>query len=124
MFFSSPAGGKYVDRGLQETTDYTEETLDMTAGWHELDISGIIGKGEKLVLIELYLASATGNREFVLRTHNQEDTKNFGSMFTGDTGGKKAQLMSVLTDKDGKIDHFTSLATGDFMHATIRGWFV
>lgn len=122
IFFSRPSGQTYTDRGLVESFDYVFEDFTCNSNWYELDLSSIIGKGKKLVLINLGLVATKTTHGLFLRTHSQEDTKNFGGITVTVSGVYRENLVTVYSDKDGKIDYFgqSSITLIQFV---IRGWF-
>ena len=58
MFFSIPAGHKYVDRGDPATPDFDLSDIPDDDIWYDLDMSGIIPVGTAAVVISLYTSSS------------------------------------------------------------------
>jgi len=53
MFFSRPAGLKYVNRGDIVLPDYDKTTLTIDGAWHSLNLVAIIPANAKLVCLDL-----------------------------------------------------------------------
>lgn len=69
MFFSRAAAGmKFVSRGDPDSWDFTKIDFTLDWAWHELDLSSIVGVGERLVLIRLELRTTPPDRECQFRT--------------------------------------------------------
>ena len=124
MFFSRPAGSKWVDRGLVEVVDFDTEYFIKDNAFHEFDISGIVGKGVKLVAVHIDISASTANLHFRLNTHNQPTTKNYASINTQAASAYNEYILWVQTDKDGKLDYIITPGTWYLSNAVIRGWWI
>lgn len=124
MFATQNAGHKYIDRGLLLAYDYGLTDFIIDNAWHVKDLSGIIGKGEKLLFVTLGVANDSIARAMCLRTAGQEDTKNFGGVMSFTDGYFNEHLVTVFTDADGKIDYHceSSGCTWTLIQFVIRGY--
>ena len=63
MFFSRPAGYKYIDRGDPDAFDITLIDIIADGDWRELDLSALVPKNAKRVRIHLALKTPTPSEQ-------------------------------------------------------------
>ena len=123
MFFSRPAGNKWIDRGSIESFDYILGDFIVDGEVHEKDLSAKIGTGVKLLNIILGVSNETMLRGMFLFTNGLGLQKNFGGVNSFPDGSYNEHAVWVLTDKNGKIQYMCQAGTWTVIQFTIRGWF-
>ena len=124
MFFSSGAKGiSWHDRGDLAEPDY--QTVDVTkdSDWHDMDISAIVGKGQKLVLIRCYINDNAGGKKGQFRTKGYTYTYNVGRVVTHVANKTADEHIWVYTDVNGVIQYYFDTATWNAVQIEVRGWF-
>jgi len=122
VFFKRRAGTRWYDRGDISSVDYTKDTLTTDGTWKDLDISGVVGVGKKLVLIQGYLSENTSRAEFGVRTKGYVNEVNVDSCMTQIGGVGITHCFMVYTNADGVIQYFGENITWVYLNLTIRGW--
>lgn len=113
----------YDGRGDVDEHDFSIANFTRDGDWHELDLSGIVGAGVKLLLIKAWVATSTVRGEFSLRTHGHTNSVNKSSLYTQAPGWPYMTDMWVLTDAYGKIDYWAEAETWGYIYLLIRGYF-
>jgi len=124
MFFSRPAGDKYVNRGDCPEYDFTLADLITRDEWTCLDLSSVVGSGIKLVHIICQIWRQTTAGAILLRPHSFSGSKNIVDFCNANTLWLVAASDFVETDKDGCLDYYLygGLAYTT-LNLTIKGWF-
>jgi len=124
MFFSRPAGQKYIDRGDIEANDYLITDLTVDAAWHDLDLSAIIPKGTVLCMLLVSLNSSVLSKMMKFRTKGDSGTYNAPLVMSSVINQTFYTSLVVHPDSDGIVEYF--LSTGGIISITIivQGWFV
>lgn len=124
MFFSSGAKGiNWHDRGNVTTVDYDSAHLTKDSDWHDLDISGIVGIGQKLVLIRAYINDSVGGKKCQFRTKGYANDFNVSRCITQVAAKTNDKECWVYTDANGIIQYYFDTATWYAINLVIRGWF-
>ena len=67
MFFSRRSGSKHFVREDPDIYDVSVGDLTIDGDWHDLDLSGIIPKNTKMVLLRVRAKEGTGLKSFFFR---------------------------------------------------------
>lgn len=123
MFFSKPAGDKFVDRGEAASPDFDKD--DFSDGWQDLDLSGIIPPKTKVVFLNVTLKSSAGKTAVTLMTKGSAGGYNVVVVVMQVIGIQVSQIVSVVPDADG----FVSLNRGagvtwTLLNVTVASWIV
>ena len=124
MFFSRPAGHKYVDRGDPETIDFDINSFVLDGGYHDLDLSAIIPINTQLVLLRLVQQAALVGKGIYFRKKGYTNSVN--------EDGKRSQVadvylrdnLYVTPNAAGIIEYWTNLVITDVLEVTVAGWWV
>jgi len=124
MFFSRPAGHKYIDRGDRALYDIEESTLTLDGTWQTLDLSAYIPVGTVLVIIGgRFNSPAVGARFLVVENPNNGEYNASGVIIHTASINHIGDLI-VKPDKNRIIRYVGSADTWTAIELTIRGWFV
>ena len=124
MFFIGKAGGiMWNDRGDVASHDFGIGDLTHDNNWHDLDLSGIVGVGVKLVLLHLHISTSVGNPTIYMKQNgNVNDINMVYKKFQG--AGSVWDTVEVTTDANGVIEYKLILgSTITMCNITVRGWF-
>ena len=124
MFFSSGAKGiSWHDRGDLAVSDYQSAALTKDSDWHDLDISAIVGKGQKLVMIRTYINDNAGGKKCQFKTKGYANDFNVSRCVTQAANKTNDKECWVYTDVNGVIEYYFDVATWNAINLLIRGWF-
>lgn len=124
MFFSSGAKGiSWHDRGNVATYDYQSADLTKDGAWHDMDISAIVGKGQKLVCIRGYINDNAGGKRAQFRTNGNAQDINVSARRTQVANKTYETDIWVYTDANGVIEYDFDVATWNAITLLVRGWF-
>ena len=124
MFFSRPAGVRYVDRGDIVDIDFNVPDYTRDGLWHDLDLSGIIDKGTKLVLIRMGIKCNAAGKWIKFRQKGYENNANVAMLFTQVSLKDFDADILVRPDINGVIQYCIEPDTWGSLTTVIRGWFV
>lgn len=115
----------YVDRGDPSSYDYTAASFTKDAAWHDLDLSGIIGTGEKLVHFKYGLQGSSVPLGLYLRKNGNANAHN--SLYVLNQVADVAFYGEgfVQTTAAGVIEYSaTNSANWTTLNLVVRGWFI
>jgi len=124
MFFSRPAGHKYVDRGDPSGADFDETDLTVKGTWTEIDLSSIVPIGAVAVAIALEVDTAPALATIQFR---KKGNTNFieGDGLTTQILDKSIRGTLILScDSDRKIEYMLGDATWNEIDFVVKGWFI
>jgi len=124
MFFTRPAGVKYVDRGDPENYDFVYTDLIRDGAFHDLDLSGIIPKGRPLLIVRLSLRTGTGIGSVWFKPKGMTYDKNSSTVYTQLQDVIYSLDISVYPNADGFIEYYVSGDVFNIINIIVRGWFV
>lgn len=124
MFFSRPAGHKYIDRGDPQAFDKSVGDFVKDGAYHDWDLSDIVGKRRSLVILRLFGRTTAGGREGVFRTKGDTGIINVSTVFTQIADRNINWNIWVYTDKDGIIQYNFPDTWDSLLSVGVRGWFV
>lgn len=124
MFFAGRRGHRFVDRGDPASVDFAVGDLTADGDYHDLDLSSIIPKNAKLVLLRLVI-----NNAFELQTTRFR--KNGNSNAIADfyymllTPNSDMGISAVLPcDENGVIEYNIGNVAWASYDVTVAGWFI
>lgn len=123
MFYRPARGTKWYDKGDVAVYDYTTATLTADGTWHNLDISGHVGIGRKLVLIQGHLNENAGGKALKMRTKGNTNEINIAECHTEVADKTCDHNYWVYTDINGIIQYNIDVATWSIIDLVIRGFF-
>jgi len=123
MFFKRRAGTRWYDRGDIAAIDYAKEALTADGSWHDLDISGVVGIGKKLVLILADLQDNAGGKTLAVRTKGNTNEINVDICGTQVANKSCHHDYFIETDVNGIIQYNADVATWTTIDLVIRGYF-
>ena len=124
MFFSSGAKGiSWHDRGDLAASDYQSAALTKDSDWHDLDISAIVGTGQKLVLIRCTANDSVGGKKGELRTKGNANNYNVGRVVTQAAAKTADEHIWVYTNANGVVEYYFDTATWYAITIQVLGWF-
>jgi len=124
MFFLSGSKGiSWHDRGNAIFYDYLADYLTKDGAWHDLDISALVGKGQKLVLLRTYISETAGGKKCQFRTKGNIDDYNVSRCVTHVANKTNDKECWVYTDVNGVVEYYFDVTTWNIINLVIRGWF-
>lgn len=114
----------FVDRGDPEFQDFSKADFNQTAGWHDLDLSGLVPSNASAVLFWFDGYSGTVGSTVTFREK--------GNSFVANTSSIFAQVADVLNrhdfvcpiGPDGLLEYRFTTPDWDFMGLTVKGWWL
>ena len=123
MFFSRPAGVKCIDRGDVVAPDYTKDTLD--DGWNDMNLSSIIPKGTKLVILSCKLKTSLGLGSIYVKTRGFAGGYNEGGITCQTEVSFMFGNLCISPDSDRFISLYKSPGvTWTMLNVTVVKWLV
>ena len=122
MFFIRPSGYKFVDRGDPTPHDFDIGDFTLDDQWNDLDLSGIIPKGAKLVTLIVLISDNNPNLYIKFRTKGNVNACNMLGAYTQAAGIFNFANGDVKPDTAGIIQYKASAALSDYLFVTVRGW--
>lgn len=124
MFSNAKAVGlEWNDRGDNASFDFTAPNFTKDNAEHELDLSGIIGSQESLVLIGLLTVVTASNVMMRVMTNGYSNNINSDAIYSLAANGKNERNIWIKTDIDGKIMYLCQTGTWIVINFVVRGWF-
>ena len=125
MFFSRPAGHKFVNRGDFNVEDFSEADFTTDNDYHDLDLSGVIPSDTKLILVRVGIINTTINETLRFRQKGFTLAANYSMIVAQEADNMHDLDMWLTPDKDGVVE-YRATAVGSWTNITfnIRGWFV
>lgn len=114
----------WVDRG--EVTSFDAGVMDFEKDGekHCFDLSGIVGIGERLVLIQITTVATEMNKLMRVSTTGYDSVVNSEGIYTAGANVKNERSIWIKTDANGSICYEIDVATWIVINAVVRGWFV
>lgn len=111
-----------IDRGDPVVWDFTKADFIYDMGWHDLDLSPIVGAQERLVLIRYEIVDIFAFTPFQMRTK--------GNINVGNTMYFINQVANipfpgsdwVYTNADGKVSYLAPMDEPTTLNLTVGGW--
>ena len=123
MFATGKIGTSWYDRGDVAVYDYTVATLTADGEWHDLDISGIVGKARRFVVIESNLKDNAGGKVMLMRTKGNVNEVNVSPCGTITADKTCSRNMLLYTDENGIVQYKIESGVWAINDLAIRGYF-
>ena len=124
MFFSRPTGHKFVDRGDPSALDFNMTNLTTDGSYYDLDLSAIIPKNTKLVMLRVETQTMEYYPTISVRKNGNIETINIDSLHVKTLMEDYHKTFWVAPDADGVIEYNASGATYSYLNISVGGWFV
>ena len=124
MFAIANMGDKYVDRGDPADNDFTVGDFTIDGDWHDLDLTGIVPKGNLPVHFVLFGHENAGNKWIWIRKKGQTNNRNVCILHTQQANIYGELFDFVVCDSDCKIEYKIDASTWGALVFTVRGWLV
>lgn len=112
----------YTDHGDVAAYDKTLGDFVCNSTWYELDLSGIVGAANRLVLISLQIEADSPGKEFGLRTNGYSNNFNRTILRTQVADVLFRGDVWVYTDASGKLQYIAVTANWTTINLAVRGW--
>ena len=124
MFFSRPAGDKFVDRGIISDYDFDEGSLTQDGAYHDLDLSAIIPCGNIPVLIQFVCNHTVATK--YMKVKKKGATNDYQAfVYCVHTADKDMRgECIVFCDKDRKLEYLFDAPAWLGSRLTVMGWWV
>lgn len=123
MFFTRRAGERYINRGDNPDYDFSIGGFTRDGNWNDLDLSGIIGTGRKLVHIRLMGKHNATDVELNFRTNGNSNDRNIGMLRVLTANIYNSVEFWIYTDVDGKVEYKCPAGIFSEIYLSVRGWF-
>ncbi len=114
----------WVDRGDVANADFVFGDLTKDDAWHDMDLSGIIGTGNKLVLIAGYVQANDAGRRLLIQTKSTDSSFNLAGCYTQEASIYRYVSYWVNPDTDSIVRYMATSGGWVVMSLTVRGWFI
>lgn len=114
----------YVSRGDLAAFDYTVGDFITNENWQDLDISGKVGAGKRLVLVFLRLKDGSVNVIFAFRPNGNSNTFQQSGLVVQTANVAQEGDLLVETDANGKVEYWGTNTTFTNIDVTIKGYWV
>jgi len=123
MFFLRPSGIQYVNRGDNVTIDYTLTDFIRDGNYHDLDLSGIVGVGKRIVSLRIAIETQSHANYLWLRIKGYVNAMNIVEVRTQVANVTMYVQCDVCTNEKGVIQYLFENVTWNYAHVNINGWF-
>ena len=122
MHMSASGGGtQYVNRGDPANADWTQADLTLDAGYHDLDMSAIVGARTVLVHLRVVIMDGTAGALCVLRTNGMSNAQNAARLNVATANKPDDEDIILTTDSAGLIEYRID-AGMDYVTIVVAGW--
>ncbi len=117
-------GDIFTDRGNVASADFSAGDLTKDGAWHDLDLSGIIPAGTKLVMlrVQIIALATVGVMKVKTKGNAQDVNVDIASMETN--GFPENTTLLVVPDADGIVEYWMTNVTYITVLVTVAGWTV
>ncbi|MBA7528715.1 hypothetical protein ES705_20903 [subsurface metagenome] len=124
MFFTLKRGMVFVDKGDPIAADFNLGMLTLDGNYHELDLSGVIPVGTKLVMIRLHIEGLEGPLIYSFRKKGNTNEINIHKFVGYTIAGEGDGTVFVACSSDLKIEY--NLPSNEYTccDLTVGGWIV
>lgn len=124
MFFSRPAGHKYVHRTTPAKEDFDETDLTVEITWTDIILPDIVPVGTIAVLLGVYLKTTEANRTIQFRKNGDDNFVEGNGLTTQVAGQGIRNHFWVACDADRKIEYYKGAATWTNINVTVLAWII
>lgn len=112
----------YVDRGEALGYDFQKGDLTTDATWRELDLSSLVPKGAKAVLLRVDITDDLTTSVFSMRKCGNTETYNSEKRFTKHANFLRYCAFIVACDVNRKVDYWATAVEWTTINIIVRGW--
>ena len=113
----------WTDRGDIDGLDYEIGDLTIDGAWNDLDLSGIVGAAETLVLIRAYLDTNVAGKIGKFKTKGSTYNYNSPQIITSVASKATPFDIWIKTDSAGKIEYWFTADLAGTIRLTVGGYF-
>jgi len=111
------------DRGDNESVDYITANFIRDGNYHDLDLSGVVGVGRRLVLVRLCIEGVYSGRYIWFKTKGNINSINIVERRTQVANISYYTDIWIYTNDAGVIEYNVHSTNINYIHFCIRGWF-
>jgi len=115
---------QFVDRGDPSAYDFEPEDFTDDYQWHDLDLSSIVDRNAKCVVLTILMKSPTVDAEITLRKNGNTNERNYSRQYIQAANQAIVAQLIVSPDNNGVIEYKVSNVVWTCLHVCIVGWFV
>lgn len=123
MFFSRPTGHKYIDRGDPAAHDFAVGDLTANGNWHDLDLSSVIPKSAKLVILSVITRNGATGSTIQFRKKGNSDALNISLARCFIANANIYSDIIVSPNTTGVIEYLATAVVFEVLSINVRGWF-
>ena len=123
MFFTRPAGHKFVDRGDPVDVDFDKNDLTTDNTWNELDLSSIVPISAVSVIFHVVAKQATFGNVIMFRKKGNTNDTNLGALYVQVAAVYVSTEVTIPLAGDAIIEYNASDVVWDTLNINIRAWF-
>lgn len=112
----------FVDRGDPAAYDWAKTDLTTDGAWHDLDISSIVPKSAKAILIIGHLVGNGVDWTIRFKKYGQTNDINLGCMETIRAMVDRRRMMICAVDSNQKVQYKIDNKAWSTLELAIRGW--
>lgn len=112
----------YVDRGDPTSADFAKEDLPVRNAWHDLDLSSIVPKTARAVLLYVTIKIGAANRVIRFRKNGNAQGIVISGVRTQVADVYNTNDMIVACDTDGIIEYWIEDVAWTIISVTVKGW--
>jgi len=124
MFFSRPAGIKYVNRGDPTAYDFSVANFTTDNTWRDLDLSTIIGIGEKLVILRGVISCSDALSNIAFKKKGLINEHNRSRRYVPNINEPLDYDILVPCNSEGMVQYKGQNDTWTILNYIVLGWFV
>jgi len=113
----------YIDRGDPSSYDYSQTDLTIDGLWHDLDLSGLVTAGAKLILLEGEIEASSVGYNIEFRKNGNSNEINHCGMESLRNNEPRHRSCLVACDNSQKIEYKIDNQTWTTIDIAVRGWF-
>jgi len=112
----------YVDRGDPASYDFAKTDLTIDGAWHDLDLSAIVPKTARAVLLVGHVEGNAVDWEIEFKKYGQTNDINHGGMETLRANVERCRIMIVAMDNNQKVQYKVDNQNWTTLDLAVRGW--
>lgn len=121
MFFSRPAGDKFISRGDLAVYDFVTANFTIDYEWHTLDLSAIVPVGSHRISIEVSFRGSVGTELIIFKNDDYVNNRNRLPFLTTDADIQWFGSGMVDCSGDRKIKYKFNSTVVD-INLSVLGW--
>ncbi len=122
MLFYKKPGLRFIRRTGVAAFDFQLGDFTQDGTWHQLDLSSIIPRNAKLILIKMLYAAPAAGRFFGLRVYGETYAYNNWGIVTPVGGGQHENNFEIPITGEQSIEYYLPAAGSTTANLVIQGW--